>query len=67
VSSKHSHATDHMLIAISDYELSDSIVGKGTRVRSKKAGEVEYIRSGITHQLTNSGPAPARFVVIAFK
>lgn len=67
VSSKHSHATDHMLIAISDYRLSDAIVGRGTRVRSKKTGEVEYIRSGITHQLTNSGTAPARFVVIAFK
>lgn len=66
VTSKHSHSTDHMLIAVSDYQLSDAIVGKGTRVRSKKSGEVEYIRSGITHQLTNSG-TPARFVVIAFK
>jgi quercetin dioxygenase-like cupin family protein len=67
MSSKHSHTTDHMLIALSDYKLTDAAVGKGTKVRTKKAGEVEYIRSGITHQLTNSGTAPARFVVIAFK
>jgi quercetin dioxygenase-like cupin family protein len=66
MSSKHSHATDHMLVALSDYKLTDAAVGKGTKVRTKKAGEVEYIRSGITHQLTNSGTAPARFVVIAF-
>jgi quercetin dioxygenase-like cupin family protein len=67
VSTKHSHATDHMLVAITDYTLTDEIVGKGKKVRTKKAGEVEYIPMGITHQLTNTGAAAARFIVIAFK
>lgn len=67
VSTKHSHATDHMIVAVTDYQLTDSIVGKGTKVRTKKAGEVEYIPVGITHQLTNSGTSPVRFIVIAFK
>lgn len=67
VSTKHSHSTDHMLVAITDYQLTDEIVGKGKKVRTKKAGEVEYIPMGITHQLTNTASAAARFIVIAFK
>jgi quercetin dioxygenase-like cupin family protein len=65
-STKHSHSTDHMLIAITDYQLTDNIVGKGTKVRSHKAGEVEYIKSGISHQLSNTGPQAARFIVVLF-
>lgn len=67
ISTKHSHSSDHMLVAITDYTLSDVIVGKGKKLRTKKAGEVEYIPMGITHQLTNTGSAKARFIVIAFK
>jgi hypothetical protein len=67
VTSKHSHATDHMLVAVSDYELTDQVEGKGTVVRAHKSGEVEYIGAGITHQLTNTGKAPARFTVILWR
>ena len=66
VTTRHSHATDHMLIAVTDYQLTD-VSQKGNTVRSRKSGEVEYIPAGITHQLTNSGDKQARFVVIAFK
>ena len=64
---KHGHTTDHMLIAISDYELTDVAEGKGTSVRNVKSGDVEYIPAGITHQLTNTGKNAARFVVVVFK
>jgi quercetin dioxygenase-like cupin family protein len=64
---KHSHSTDHMLIAVSDYELTDEVEGKGTVVRRHKSGEVEYIPAGITHRLTNTGQAPAYFTVILWK
>ena len=67
VTSKHSHATDHMLVAVSDYELTDNVEGKGRVVRAHKSGEVEYIQAGITHQLTNTGPAPARFIVVLWR
>jgi quercetin dioxygenase-like cupin family protein len=67
VTSKHSHATDHMLVAVSDYELTDQVEGKGAVVRTRKSGEVEYIPAGITHQLTNTGKAPAHFVVILWQ
>jgi quercetin dioxygenase-like cupin family protein len=67
VTLRHSHATDHMLVAVSDYELTDEVEGKGTIVRRHKSGEVEYIPAGITHRLTNTGGAPARFTVIIWK
>ena len=67
VSVKHSHTTDHMLVAVSNYELSDEVEGKGTVVRNHQSGEVEYIPAGITHRLTNAGKDPARFAVILWK
>jgi quercetin dioxygenase-like cupin family protein len=67
VTIKHSHTTDHMLIAVSDYELTDKAEGKGTTVRTRKSGELEYIPAGITHQLTNTGKNTARFAVIVWR
>ena len=67
ITTKHSHTTDHMLVAISDYELTDQIEGKGTVVRTRKSGEVEYVPAGITHQLTNTGKASARFIVVVWR
>jgi len=67
ITHKHSHGTDHMLVAVSDYELTDQVEGKGTVVRTPKSGEVEYLPAGITHRLTNTGQAPARFTVIVWR
>lgn len=67
VSTKHSHTTDHMLIAVSDYQLTDQAEGKSTTVRTRWAGEVEYIPAGITHQLTNTGKGAARFIVVVWR
>jgi quercetin dioxygenase-like cupin family protein len=68
VTTKHSHTTDHMLVAVSDYELTDQIEGKPKPVvRRRSSGEVEYISAGITHQLTNTGTAPARFIVVLWR
>lgn len=72
MSTRHSHSSDHLLVAVTDYRLLDDISAgnpgiKGKKTRVKKAGEAEYIASGITHQLTNTGPQAARFIVVAFK
>ena len=67
ITTKHTHPTDHALIAVSDYELTDQVEGKGTVVRSHKSGEVEYTPAGITHQLTNTSQSTARFTVIVWK
>jgi quercetin dioxygenase-like cupin family protein len=67
VTTKHSHTTDHMLVAISDYQLADSIEGKGRTLRARRSGEVEYIPAGITHQMTNTAPTAGRFIVILWR
>ncbi|HSE47640.1 MAG TPA: cupin domain-containing protein [Terriglobales bacterium] len=67
VTTRHSHSTDHMLVAVSDYEFTDQIEGKGKVVRTRKSGEAEYIPAGITHQLTNTGKAAARFIVVVWR
>jgi len=67
VTHKHSHATDHMMVAISDYELTDQVEGKDTVVRKRKSGEIEYIPAGITHQITNTGKDSAHFTVILWR
>ena len=67
VTTKHSHDTDHMIIAISDYALADDIVGKGMTMRTVKSGGVEYIPAGITHTLTNKSAGEIQFVVVVFR
>jgi quercetin dioxygenase-like cupin family protein len=67
ISTQHSHTTDHMLVAVSGYELTDQVEGKGTVVRTRKSGEVEYIPAGITHRMTNTGRAPSRFIAILWR
>jgi len=67
VSTRHSHPTDHMLIAVSDYALSDKAEGRDTILRKHKSGEVEYLPAGITHQLTNTSNAYAHFIVIIWR
>jgi quercetin dioxygenase-like cupin family protein len=64
---KHSHATDHLIVAVSDFELTDEVEGKGTVIRKHKSGEVEFLPAGITHRLTNNGKQPAQFTVIVWR
>lgn len=66
-STQHSHDTEHMLVAITDYSLADDTTGKGVIQREVRSGGVEYLPAGITHVLTNTGKKEARFIAIIFK
>ncbi len=67
VTMRHSHSTDHLVIAVSDLEMKDRIEGRPAAVmRIQKSGEVLFIDAGITHQLEN-GPMPARFITVSWK
>jgi quercetin dioxygenase-like cupin family protein len=55
---KHGHTTDHMLVAVSGYELTDQVEGKRIVVRARKSGGVEYLPAGITHRLTKPAKHP---------
>ena len=66
-STQHSHDTEHMLVAITDYSIADDTTGKGVIQRNVKSGGVEYLPAGITHILTNTGAAEAHFIAIIFR
>jgi quercetin dioxygenase-like cupin family protein len=65
--SEHSHATDHMIVAISDFEMTDEAEGKKPSARNYKNGEVTYVAAGLKHRLTNTGKTPAHFTVIVWR
>lgn len=67
VTTRHSHDTDHMILAVSDYSMSDDIVGKGMAMRDVKSGGVEYTPAGLTHVLTNKSGKDIHFVVVVFR
>lgn len=67
VTIRHSHSTDHLVIAVSDLEMRDWIEGRPAAVlRDQKSGQVLYLDAGITHQLAN-GSKPARMIVVSWK
>lgn len=67
ITTRHSHETDHMIIAITDYVFADDIVGKGVVTHEVKSGEVNYVPAGVTHTLTNKSGKSVRFVVVVFR
>ncbi len=67
VTMKHRHSTPHMLVPLSDMEITDQVVGQGEVVRSEKSGGVVYLNEGIDHQLTNTGKKATRFIVVVWR
>lgn len=64
---RHRHSTDHMVIALNDLEMKDTIEGKPSPVvRTQKTGQVVFVDAGLTHQLEN-GPKPAHFITVNWK
>jgi len=63
----HSHKADHLVVAVNDLELKNEVQGKPPETVRMKAGEVRWVKGGITHALTNLGKQPAWFVSFEFK
>jgi len=63
----HSHKTDHLVVAVSDFEFKNEVQGKPAELMRMKAGEVRWVKGGITHSLTNLGKQPGWFVSFEFK
>ena len=66
VTMRHTHSTDHMVVAVTDVQMSDEIEGKPAVERRIKAGDAVYIPAGITHRLIN-GPQATRFITLQFR
>ena len=60
-------ASDHMLIGVSNYELSYHRKGKAARVLRRKSGDVEFFRCNSAHQWANIVNVPARVIDVVFR
>ena len=65
VTMRHTHSSDHMVVAVTDMHMADEIEGKPAAERSLKAGECVYVEAGVTHRLVN-GPQTTRFITLQF-
>ena len=63
---KHHHAGPFLVVALTDYELRNEIVGKAAINISMKAGESQWIAGGFDHMVMNVGQRPAKFVTLEF-
>jgi quercetin dioxygenase-like cupin family protein len=63
---KHTHATPHLVVAVSDLDLTSQTESASSNIK-KQPGGLAWVPSGVTHSLTNNGPKPAQFVTLEFK
>lgn len=58
---------DQLLVAVTDYQLSDEFDGSTTSSRERTSGQVEWIPKGSSvNRMSNAAGSVARFVVIRF-
>jgi hypothetical protein len=55
-----------MLVAVTDYALSDALGGGGAPKHSRTSGQVEWLPAGAENRWTNTASTPTRFIVIRF-
>jgi hypothetical protein len=57
---------DQMLIAVTDYALSDGVAGGPPATHSRTSGQVEWVAAGSANRWTNTASTPAHFILIRF-
>lgn len=62
----HHHNGPHLVVAVSDLDLSSDVEGRGPRPAKIKSGDVAWLPGGFTHTLTNVSSSPARLVTVEF-
>jgi hypothetical protein len=67
ISTQHTHDSDYMVVATSNFSWRNEPVGKPAFDESFKVGDVMYIDAGGTHRLVNTGGTTARLFVVQFK
>jgi quercetin dioxygenase-like cupin family protein len=67
VQPKHHHAKAELVIALTDLELRNDVVGGKPSNFEMKSGEVRWITGGFDHTVTNVGEGPAKFVTLQFE
>jgi quercetin dioxygenase-like cupin family protein len=64
--SKRNHAGPQLLVAVTDVVLRSEVAGRKAANIELKAGDVTWIKGGITDTLTNVGPQKANYITLEF-
>jgi quercetin dioxygenase-like cupin family protein len=67
VQPRHHHAKAELVVALTDLELRNDVVGGKPSNFEMKAGEVRWITGGFDHTVTNVGEGPAKLVTLQFE
>jgi quercetin dioxygenase-like cupin family protein len=62
----HHHDGPHLVVAVSDLDLTSDVEGVGPRPVELKAGEVKWAPGGFSHTVTNRSKQAARLVTVDF-
>jgi quercetin dioxygenase-like cupin family protein len=62
---KHTHATPHLVVAVSDLDLLQETGTSAVAVK-RSPGGFAWVPAGVTHTLSNRGDSEARFVALDF-
>jgi mannose-6-phosphate isomerase-like protein (cupin superfamily) len=64
---QHRHHGPHLVIALTDYELSSEAQGKSPEPIAMKPGESKWFPGPTSHTLMNTGHHPAKFITLEFR
>jgi quercetin dioxygenase-like cupin family protein len=63
---KHTHTSPHLVIAVSDLDLTSQAESTSSRL-NRQPGGLAWVPGGVTHSLANNSSRPAQFVTLEFK
>lgn len=63
---KHTHAMPHLVVAVSDLDLTSQAGSAGNDFK-RAPGGLAWVPAGVTHTLTNNSSKQAQFVTLEFK
>lgn len=64
---EHGHVSSHLMVALTDEQLLNSVVGQGTSTIEGHPGDPQWLSGDIVHKLTNQGTGRARFLTVEWK
>jgi quercetin dioxygenase-like cupin family protein len=64
---KHHHAGPHLVVAVTDLNLRSEVEGKVASNLQLKAGDIAWVKGGLTHTLTNVGKENAKLITLEFQ
>jgi len=62
----HHHSGPHLVVAVSDLDLSSQGEGSAPAPVKISAGDIRWVAGNVTHSVTNAGTRPARLVLVEF-